>query len=305
MAQCCAEAGRTTEPEARLGPAGNCGTDPLTGQKSIAGVDAHVQLDACRDGVRRKLGERGVVGGGGRMEQMDLRRRGAVASRKVLHPCDKGRDADATADPDLYRTVVLECEVSIWPLDHDILTDPQRLAQPRGVVAELLNDEDDAAVIVVPGRGNGVGMRAFRRVRGDKCKLPGFMARPAVGTVDGHLERMNARVVLQGCDPGRRFSTGSDTAEKNDHRAIGSGQQEERQQQSERREPVAELRQHDRVGNEREVGNGQQTMRLVEQAIGNSLHERHDDQQNRRIEGPLADDLRDSSIARKKLLDRV
>src|SRR3546814_6129282 len=83
-------------------------------------------------------------------------------ARQVLHAGNERRDANAAADPDLVRAVVVEREAAVGPLDLQRLPDGEPVAQSAGVVAQLADAEGDDWIRGVPTGGDGVGVRAFR-----------------------------------------------------------------------------------------------------------------------------------------------
>ena len=75
----------------------------------------------------------------------------ALVLRQELHARDERRDADASTDPDLAGTPVVESEAAVRPLDRHPVANLQAFRQPAGVVAQRLGDEGDAPVFRHPG----------------------------------------------------------------------------------------------------------------------------------------------------------
>src|SRR5690606_21266634 len=130
---------------------------------------------------------------------------------QVFHAGDKRRDANPAADPDLACAVVVEREAAVRPLDLQRLPDGEPVAQSAGVVAQLADAEGDDWVRGVPTRGDGVGVRTFRCIHGDKAVLPGLVAGPAT-QLDLHFQRAHVVEPVQGLDGSRRLPAGTDAA---------------------------------------------------------------------------------------------
>src|SRR3546814_7160713 len=118
---------------------------------------------------------------------------------QVLHAGNERRDANAAADPDLVRAVVVEREAAVGPLDLQRLPDGEPVAQSAGVVAQLADAEGDDWIRGVPTGGDGVGVRAFRCIHGDEGVLPGLVAGPAA-QLDLDFQRAHVVEPVRGLD---------------------------------------------------------------------------------------------------------
>ena len=147
-------------------------------------------------------------------------------------------------------------------------------------------------------------MSSLVRVGCRKGELTRLVARP-VGRRDADLERVDAFEVLQGGDPCRHPVTGADPAQQHDDGGAAAGHEQSRRQPADRRGPVGELQQHHAVEDQHQVGNGQQSVALVEPVVGKIADQRQDDQGDRRVERPLAQALRQAALALKPGLDGV
>lgn len=159
------EGGRATEPDARRAPFRRRFANALATQSSITGVDKNVQAYISRVRIRCKLSQRLLVDISRGVKEVNRRRNGASGSPRLhgqfLHAGDERRDANASADPDLVRAIVVESEATVGPFHLYFLPDAELLPQPAGVVAQFLGDEGDPGVFSPPSGRDRVGMGAL------------------------------------------------------------------------------------------------------------------------------------------------
>lgn len=134
----------------------------------------------------------------------------------------------------LPRTAVVEVEAAVGALDRHFLADLQPVAEAPGMVAQRLGDETDAPRSLLPGGGDGVGMRPFRAVGGGEGELAGLVTGPALRHLDLGLERLHTGVVLQRHDAAAHPAAGADATQQHDHRRTGSGRQQHRHDPADR-----------------------------------------------------------------------
>ncbi|MPL89888.1 hypothetical protein SDC9_35930 [bioreactor metagenome] len=305
-AQRLAEAARSTEPQAGLAPARDGFPDPLSAEVAVPCVDQHMQAHLRGAGIGREPFERRVVDLARRMEQVDLGARGI--GRRVGHflePGEERGDPDPGADPDLPRRPVIEGEAAIGALDGDRLSDLQRLGEFRGVIAELLGDESDLRVRRFPGRGDRVGMGAFKLVRGDKGELPGLVPGPAAAEADHGLERVHAGILAQFGDFPPDPPGAADRPEDRDQRGIAARQHQQRKNRAERGEPHRVIEQNHGVKDQHEIDDRQDTVGIAKQPVGNQFHQRDQQQHDRRVEGPFPEPLRGAAKRHQKGAHRL
>src|SRR5574340_941421 len=178
IAQRLTESRRATEPDTGRLPLRHGGADTFAIQPTIFWADKKVQAHTRRLGICGEAVDGSLLELGSRMKEIDhLRvRRGGT----VLETGNEGRDADAGTHPDLARLRIIEIKAAVRAFHGHRHADLQAIPQAAGVVAERLGNEYEPAVIGAPGRGDGVGVRAFFLVRGDEGELPGGVAAPAV-----------------------------------------------------------------------------------------------------------------------------
>ena len=112
----------TAEPEAGVAPLRYVLPDPITGQAAIARRNQNMQMDIGIPRIIDQVLQRSVVNIRSGVEQVD----GLCCRRpvycKMLHSGDEWSDADAAANPDLHRPVVIERETAIRTFDRHLLT---------------------------------------------------------------------------------------------------------------------------------------------------------------------------------------
>src|SRR5690606_39419789 len=124
-------------------------------------------------------------------------------------------DADAPAYPDLRRLAPAEIEATIGPFHHRLVTQLHALRQGRRVITDALDEEGQPAILL-PGRGDGEGMRPLVRVEGHEGELPRLVSRPAVLQAQGHAQHPIVRVALQFRHLGQYPAALADTAGQRD-----------------------------------------------------------------------------------------
>ena len=97
----------------------------------------------------------------------------------MLHFGNEGRNANTGANPDLTRLLIGKIKAAIRPFHLHRHTFVQVILQLPGPVAQRLNHKTELLLLRIPGRSDGIGVRAFRAAGGNKGKLPGLMPRPA------------------------------------------------------------------------------------------------------------------------------
>src|SRR3990167_9962652 len=177
--------------------------------------------------------------------------------RQLLEPRHKGRDTDAGTDPDLPLVLVFEGETAVWPFYRHQVAHVQGLRQSAGVVTQGFGDEADLRLRRVPGRGDGIRVRAFRFRRGDEGELTGLVPGPARLQCDVGFQHVQLRVLDQGLYFTLNLAPGSDAFEQRLERRQGATDQQQGGDYADRLGPVGELDQHHSMEHQHQVERGQ------------------------------------------------